>query len=80
MFCFVPFFIFFFPPEKGFKSCRGNLSGSGVCLISLQCLLIIRETLISGNITINTTAGFQISDCDGDCWRENRQLSAVSFT
>lgn len=68
------------PPEKAAKSCRGNLSGSGVCLISLQCLLIIRETLISGNITINTTAGFQISDCDGDCWRENRQLSAVSFT
>lgn len=33
-----------------------------------------------GNITINPTAGFQISDCDGDCWRENRQLSAVSFT
>lgn len=33
-----------------------------------------------GNITINPAAGFQISDCDGDCWRENRQLSAVSFT
>lgn len=68
------------PQEKRVKSRRGSWSGSGVCLISLQCLLIIRETLISGNITINTTAGFQISDCDGDCWRENRQLSAVSFT
>lgn len=33
-----------------------------------------------GNIAINPAAGFQISDCDGDCWRENRQLSAVSFT
>lgn len=47
---------------------------------SHPCYTADCRTAHLGNIAINPAAGFQISDCDGDCWRENRQLSAVSFT
>ena len=63
----------------GMAGTRARRRGGGVFL-SPPAFAAHYSDAHLGNITINPAAGFQISDCDGDCWRENRQLSAVGFT